>query len=441
MAKNVEMPKLDWSQLDQVKAFKDWRDFLESFLIINKVDEEDQWHYIKLSAGSQGKDLWDSWQLTEAQRKDPNTVFAKFADHLVGTQNKWVMRLELAAMSQGESESDEDFVCRLKSKANNCNFDANIKDEQIVFQLIKGIKWSEARRKLISKGNDLKLKDAIEIAQNFQATLSNTSSFEKSSSVNAMKCGRSRYQQQNKCKYCGTSHVPKKCPAYGKNCHKCGRMNHFGNVCQNKRSRSKSCHLNRSRARSFSKSKERSENAQVHASQVVEEGVQIHFDDTPINCGSIQFDGTNISAITNSKGERQVILAKLDVKPPNITRRVTLTVKADTGSNGNILPVRCLRQMYPHIDNNFNNLLKPTCDTLTAVNDTLLKAYGTIEIPTSLDKSPVLNLHFYVCDTNGPAIISCDASERLGIIEVKKSKSISSIKETYEMTGLLLSQI
>ena len=93
MAKNIEMPKLDWSQVDQVRAYNEWKDFLESYLFIKKVEKEDKWHYIKLSAGSQGKDLWDSWQLTEVQRKDPDVVFRKFADHLVGTQNKWVMRL------------------------------------------------------------------------------------------------------------------------------------------------------------------------------------------------------------------------------------------------------------------------------------------------------------------------------------------------------------
>ena len=57
MAKNVEMPKLDWSQVDQVRAYNEWKDFLESYLFINKVEKEDKWHYIKLSAGSQGKDL------------------------------------------------------------------------------------------------------------------------------------------------------------------------------------------------------------------------------------------------------------------------------------------------------------------------------------------------------------------------------------------------
>ena len=46
-------------------------------------------------------------------------------------------------MSQGEGESVEDFVCKLKSKANSCSFSVSTKEEQITFQLIKGIKWPE----------------------------------------------------------------------------------------------------------------------------------------------------------------------------------------------------------------------------------------------------------------------------------------------------------
>ena len=185
-------------------------------LFINKVEKEHQWHYLKLSEGSQEKQLWDSWQLTDAQKRDPDVMFEKFKSHLVGTQNKWVIRLELAAMSQGEAESVEDFVCKLKAKANSCSFSVSPKEEQITFQLIKGIKWSEARRKLISKGNDLTLNDAVDVAHNFQATLSNTSSFEKNTSINAVRRGKSQHQQRKGCKYCGTSHPPKKCPAYGK---------------------------------------------------------------------------------------------------------------------------------------------------------------------------------------------------------------------------------
>ena len=269
-----------------------------------------------------------------------------------------------------------------------------------------------ARRNLISKGNDLTLNDAVDIALNFQATLSNTSSFENMS-VNAVRRGKSQHQQRKGCKYCGTSHPPKKCPAYGKKCHKCGNTNHFGNICLDFRGRSQSWQQSKSRGKTSDRSKENYGKPKVHANQVVEEGEEIHFDDTTLNCGSIEFSEANVAAITNSKGERQVIMAKLDVKPPNISRKVTLRVKADTGSNGNILPTRCLRQMYPNADRKFSGILKPTLATLIAINDTNIHTYGTIEMPSILDKSAPIKLLLFVCDTSGPAILSCDASERL----------------------------
>ncbi|KAK7016375.1 hypothetical protein SK128_024409, partial [Halocaridina rubra] len=35
----------------------------------------------------------------------------------------------------------------------------------------------------------------------------------------------------NRCKYCGRSYQPRKCPANGKTCNKCKKNNYFANVC------------------------------------------------------------------------------------------------------------------------------------------------------------------------------------------------------------------
>ena len=191
--------------------------------------KKSQWHYIMLSAGSQGKDLWDSWQLDNTIKEDPEAVFKKYQTHLIGTQNKWVMRLELSAITQQESEKVENFVCRLKTKARACSYSEENRDEQITFQMIKGLKWSEARRKLIEKGNNLKLEDAIKITMSHQAAVSNTSSFEQNS-IDAVR--RQNRPQQRNCSYCGSSHPPRKCRAYGKKCTKCGWPNHFEKMCQ-----------------------------------------------------------------------------------------------------------------------------------------------------------------------------------------------------------------
>jgi transposase InsO family protein len=128
----------------------------------------------------------------------------------------------------------------------------------------------------------------------------------------------------------------------------------------------------------------------------------------------------------DDKTERQAIMAKLDIKPPNVHKKVTLRVKADTGANGNILPTRCLHQIYPD-STQHSSLLQPTRAVLQAANDTIIPTKGTIRFPVKLDDSKWLNLLFYVCDTSSAAILSCDASESLGIISVRKSQNISTI--------------
>ena len=211
---SVPLPTLNWDAADQMDAFEEWKDFMSSYFVINNVSDDKQYHYIILSAGHKGHELWKTWMLSEADRKKPDVVFNKFKDHMIGTVNKWVKRLELSNVSQKEGESVDDFVCRIKAKANLCKYDDNnMRDEQITFQLIKGILWPEERKNLIKKGNDLKLDEAIKSVQSFQATMQNTSSFQgQVASIGAMRS----YNVHRSCKFCGTNHPPKQCPAFGK---------------------------------------------------------------------------------------------------------------------------------------------------------------------------------------------------------------------------------
>ena len=246
---------------------------------------------------------------------------------MVGTQNKWVMRLELSSITQGETETVEDFICRLRAKARTCSFPQDTVDDQILFQLIKGIKWSDARRKLIAKGNDLTLNNAVTLAHEYQATLTNMSSFEKNSdkaSVGAVSRGRPSSQRQSRgrkgpCSRCGTEHPWKNCPAYGKKCGKCGRLNHFESFCLDGKYKPQRSQSRGRRHQYHSPQRSKSKSRQVNT---------IEFDDTPLNCGSVIFK-TCIASV-RSNGGRQAIMAKLDIKPSDVTRQATLTVKTDT---------------------------------------------------------------------------------------------------------------
>ena len=45
---------------------------------------------------------------------------------------------------------------------------------------------------------------------------------------------RAKVGQSKTYRKCGTSYLPKECPAWGKKCHKCGNKNHFSTYCRSK---------------------------------------------------------------------------------------------------------------------------------------------------------------------------------------------------------------
>lgn len=414
MASNgIQLPVLNWSYKDQSISYNEWKDFMESYFVIQGVEEKKKWHYLLLSAGSKGRELWETWKISLSDREDSTKVFKKFKDHLIGTPNKWVSRLDLASLHQNEHESIDDFVCRLKAKAALCMF-GNDDDDHLTFQLIRGIRSNEIRRKLVSKGNDLKFVSAYSCALECEATVQNTSSFSRpNQQIDSFK----KYSEKL-CHYCGSSHQPRKCPAYGKKCSHCQKMNHFAKMCKTKENEN-----DKQKQRSSSVSKQRAEKTQELHAMDKRDDVTDDYDDY-FDCGTIMID-----SIDNHEHTRHSIIAKIDVKAPKVTQKVILKAKADTGANGSILPIRCLKKMYPDAEDR-STVIQPSSAILTAVNGSTMKQYGTLKMQVKFDDSSWITCKFFVCETNGPAILSCDVSEKLGIVSVSNSSNISSMKQT-----------
>ena len=105
------------------------------------------------------------------------------------------------------------------------------------------------------------------------------------------------------------------------------------------------CKSKRSSSRRRSKSRNRAtenENKLIDRSHEKKNVHEVESSDV-LDCGEIIL----INEVT-AEG-RQSIMAKLNAKPKHVKCRVRLAVKADTGANGNVLPIRCLKQMYPWV--------------------------------------------------------------------------------------------
>ncbi|GFN96528.1 hypothetical protein PoB_002303400 [Plakobranchus ocellatus] len=124
-----------------------------------------------LSSGSKGRDLFEAKQVSTEDKANPDKLWNIFEDYMVEKRNKWVQRIELQGMTQSTDETVEEFILRLGNKADNCSFSDETKQERILEQLIKGIKYPDQQKKLLSKGDALDLKTAIGVAKAHEATV------------------------------------------------------------------------------------------------------------------------------------------------------------------------------------------------------------------------------------------------------------------------------
>ena len=167
----------------------------------------------------------------------------KCVDHHV-----YVFRQE----SQKSGENITEFYTRLQLLARKCEF-ANT-DLEIKRQIIQGTSSVRLRRKAIEQ--NLNLEGLLKAARPMETADEQTSEIEKQQS-HAVGCGNNKTSddreensngppklgsRSTKCGICGGSYPHQgTCPAQGKKCMNCGKLNHFAKVCRSKPiSRSKS---------------------------------------------------------------------------------------------------------------------------------------------------------------------------------------------------------
>ena len=114
-----------------------------------------------------------------------------------------------------------------------------------------------------------------------------------------------------------------------------------------------------------------------------------------------------------------------------------LRSKVDSGAEGNTLPLRMFRGMYPgHLTK--DGVPKPqsvhnSSARLFAYNETPVMHFGSVRLPCRFNNSTWLYATFYIVESRGPAIIGCDTGLELKLLtlhtrinEIKHSAQISS---------------
>ncbi|CAK8680978.1 unnamed protein product [Clavelina lepadiformis] len=157
------------------------------------------------------------------------------------------------------------------------------------------------------------------------------------------------------CRYCGTQHEPRQCPAFSKICRNCGKRNHFAAVC-------------------------RSQPRQVHDIDTQSQELQ-----------SDAVEVLHVGSINSVSYHRQTKM-RADLHVQNDLSKVySVTFKLDTGAYANILPYKVYKKLN-------QSSLKKTKAILSAFGNHHVKPIGTTSLRVTNKHGKAFDFQFYVTD-------------------------------------------
>ena len=192
--------------------------------------------------------------------------------------------------------------------------------------------------------------------------------------------------RQRQCSYCGNVHKQKNCPAYGKKCRACGKLNHFERVCR---------------------STARGTKGRQSVNSITEErqGIQPFLID--------MLSAHDIQAINH---DTLSITLEVQSKP--------LKLKVDTGARCNVLPKHILDSL--NICNNMDYTKKVK---LISYSGDTIDTIGQISLSCKYN-GEVYNLLFQVIDQSFEPIIGLQSSLDLNVVTINNVDSVLQSSDT-----------
>ena len=233
------------------------------------------------------------------------------------------------------------------------------------------------------------------------------------STIDAVSNNRSHKQ----CGNCGGTHAPRKCPAYGTTCSRCHMKNHWRQVCRSGSSGITNAGGGQAaHAKASTKPTKRhgwSPRRPGHRRQAIHTVTDDSDDDLASGLECLEFS----SIEKNSGDNRDELYASLDIQ---YKRLASLRVKVDKGAQGNILPLRIFRRMFPEkLDPNgypAEGTTKKRQTILQAYNGTTIKQLGVVTLSCKHKDTEWHSSDFFVTESEGPAILGLPSSRQLRLV-------------------------
>jgi hypothetical protein len=377
--------------------WKRWKRSFEYYIIGKGVKDDDQKQALLLHcAGESVQSVFEG--LGEPEVGEGETKYDKTLKmlnlHFVPQANIPYERHVFRDMKQDISETIDQFVSRLRTQALNCDFGGTI-DENIRDQIIDKCNSSQLRTKLLTKGANLEMKNAQDLARAMETAQVQAKKIEQDykGEINAVHTRASKDEENQRetssrmsdveCYRCGKKgHISRdwNCPARNATCRKCKNVGHFDKVCRSKQSRNQYQPRARGRGRY---------NDRVNEVDQSEYNFSINLWDNGYSRGN------TVTAIIGGVNVDNILV--------------------DSGATCNIIN-----------KNTWEYLKKNKVDCVCEKSQKSLYAYGSTTPLRVLGEFKSLvsvnsvekETEFVVVDTDGKSILGCKTSEDLGVLKI-----------------------
>ena len=259
-------PMFDWPSDNWLTAFKEWQGHITLALEASNIPPERWYASIIGFLGTKGFKWWQHLDISkkDEEKKHPENVFKAFTDTLEVPTSQWNYVDEMYSnIRQGEQETTDQLDQHIKILVERCGYtSANEKKQcwlELLFHAMKHFKIKKWVRSQTAQGETVTFDKLLQHAKQHKVTVKDFH-WHKSNGGAAMattidkirtfkhRKGQGQRAKGKICSKCGTSHLPREYPAWGKKCHKCGNKNHFSTQCRSKQSGArnrKSCSTSR----------------------------------------------------------------------------------------------------------------------------------------------------------------------------------------------------
>lgn len=402
----------------------------EIFLKASKLDDkpEDEKGFILLNrVGDRALRIYNTFQFDPVTDNTKYTaIMDKFEEKFIPVKNVTYERHMFFSRKKKPEETYDEYITELRRLSDSCEF-ATLCDDLIRDQLIMGIEAVQIKDRLLREPM-LTLKKAAEICRIAETTakqiqkmdagntnqelnvIQNNSGKKRTQQVNNRyrrgadtkawapdtsnqtrneKGGRNKQKMStnnynnyiNNCTRCGFSHNVNKCPAFGKQCNKCKRLNHFSNKCVSK----------------VNVLHENHDNNDDYTEELV------------------------IGTIENGSNDKRWFQNCI------LNDKVEVTFRLDTGADCNVIPLSIVNKLE------IKSLEKPpgivttlTNEKIDIIGTCMLKIY-----PKTGNRCDAIDERFYVYRNNN-SILGLQTCVKLNLLKRSRIRSIDAVSETVD---------